>query len=96
MLAAVRSNPSNPEAHYNLGLALLELKQPREACEYFSESLRLKPDGAGAHYQLALALVRLDKLPQALSHAQKARDLAAAAGQPELAAKAEDLLKRPR
>ncbi|MCX6925947.1 MAG: tetratricopeptide repeat protein [Verrucomicrobia bacterium] len=96
LLAAVRSNPSNPEAHYNLGLALLELKQPREACEYFSESLRLKPDGAGAHYQLALALVRLDKLPQALSHAQKARDLAAAAGQPELAAKAEDLLKRPR
>jgi len=92
--AALRLNPANPDAHDNLGLAFLELKQPREAADQFSEALRIKPDLPGAHYHLALALVQQNKTKEALPHAQKARDLALAAGQSALAAKAEGLLKQ--
>jgi tetratricopeptide (TPR) repeat protein len=93
---ALRLNPANPDAHCNLGLALLELKRPREAGEHFSDALRLNPNSPGAHYDLALALVQQDKATKGLPHAQKARDLALAAGQSALAAKAEELLKQQR
>jgi protein O-mannosyl-transferase len=96
LAAAVRLNPNNPEAHYNLGLAVLELNRPREAADQFTEALRLNPDAPGPHYHLALALVRQDKPKDALPHAQKARDLALAAGQSTLATKAEELLKERR
>ena len=94
LAAAARLNPNNPEAQYNLGLALLELNQPRQAAEQFTAALRLNPDAPGPQFHLALALVRQDKLKEALPQAQKARDLAVAAGQSALAAKAEDLLKQ--
>ena len=94
LASASRLNPNNPQAHDNLGLAILELKHPSEAADQFTEALRLNPDAPGAHYHLALALVRQDKPKEALPHAQKARDLALAAGQSALAAKAEELLKQ--
>jgi tetratricopeptide (TPR) repeat protein len=94
LAAASRLNPDNPEAHYNLGLALLDMSRPREAADQFTEALRLNPDAPGPHYHLALALVRQDKPQAALPQAQKARDLALAAGQSALAAKAEELLKQ--
>jgi tetratricopeptide (TPR) repeat protein len=75
-------------------LALLEMSRPREAADQFTEALRLNPDAPGPHYHLALALVRQDKPQAALPQAQKARDLALAAGQSALAAKAEELLKQ--
>jgi protein O-mannosyl-transferase len=56
--------------------------------------LRLNPDSPRPHYHLALALVRQDKRQEALPHARKARDLAEAAGQSALAAKARTLLEQ--
>ena len=67
-----------------------------EGAAHFSAALRLNPEAPGAQYHLALALVRQDKPKEALPHAQKARDLALAAGQPALAAKADELLKQCR
>jgi protein O-mannosyl-transferase len=92
--AALRFDPNNPEAHYNLGLALLELKHPREAADQFTEALRLNPEAPGPHYHLAIALIRQEETNAALAHAEKARDLALAAGQTALAAKAKELLKQ--
>ncbi len=96
LAAASRFSPNNPEAHYNLGLAILELNHPREAAEQFAEALQLNPDAPAPHYYLALALVRQERPKDALPHAQKAHDLALAAGQSALAAKAEALLKQLR
>jgi tetratricopeptide (TPR) repeat protein len=94
LAAAARLNPNNPEAHDNLGLALLDLNHPDGAADQFTEALRLNPDAPGPHYHLALAFDRQGKRQEARPHAQKARDLAQAASQSALAAKAEELLKQ--
>jgi tetratricopeptide (TPR) repeat protein len=89
----LRLDPRNPESHFNLGVALLQVQQPVEAANQFSEALELSPDVPKIHYHLALALIRHQKSTEALDHAQKARELARNAGQKELAARAEELLK---
>ena len=48
---------------------------------HLSVALWLNPGAPGAHYYLATALVRQVKPAEALRYAQKARDLALAAGQ---------------
>jgi protein O-mannosyl-transferase len=92
LAVAVQLNPGNPEAHQNLGLALLQLNRPGKAAGQFAEAARLNPNAPGAQYHWAEALVREHKPEAARSHAEKARDLALAAGQPALAAKAKELL----
>ena len=96
LAAAVRLDPNNPGARDNLGLALLDLNRLPEAASQFAAALRLSPDAPGPHYHLALALLRQNDPAKALPHAQRACDLALAAGQPALAAKAEALLKQCR
>ena len=90
---ALRINPNDAETACNLGIALLQLKHPEKAAVCLAESVRLKPDSPRANYFLAVALARQEKVNEATSHAEKARDLARAAGQAEWAAKAEALLK---
>jgi protein O-mannosyl-transferase len=90
---AVRLTPQDPEARFNLGVSFLELNQPDKAAETFSAALRLDDRSPKTHYHLALALMRLDKRKEAILHAETARDLAKAAGQPELAAKADELIR---
>jgi tetratricopeptide (TPR) repeat protein len=91
----LRINPS-PDAHFNLGVAHLQLNEPKEAAGCFVESLRLEPNAPKTQYHLALALAaQKDRSQEAIAAAEKARDLARAAGQPELAAKAQALLNQP-
>src|SRR5260370_7628153 len=40
---ALAVNPDSPEAHSNLGLALLDLKQPEQALATHTHSLHLRP-----------------------------------------------------
>ena len=49
---ALRLNTDNPEAHYNLALALLRQGKREEAVAHLREALRLKPDYAAAQAQL--------------------------------------------
>lgn len=47
--------PTLPEAHVNMGFALLGLKRHREALAFFEGATALKPDQANAYYGMALA-----------------------------------------
>jgi predicted Zn-dependent protease len=46
--------PQLPEAHVNMGFALLGLKRADEAQAFFDAATALKPDQANAYYGLAL------------------------------------------
>lgn len=47
--------PQLPEAHVNMGYAMLGLKRPESARGHFDRATALKPDQANAYYGLALA-----------------------------------------
>ena len=47
--------PQMPEAHVNMGYAMLGLKKPAVARDFFEGATALKPDQANAYYGLALA-----------------------------------------
>ena len=47
--------PRLPEAHVNMGYALLGLQKPEAAAGFFAAAIEIKPDQANAYYGLALA-----------------------------------------
>ena len=55
---ALRLNADNPEAHFNLALALWRQGKRDEAMAHLREALRLKPDYAEAQAQLKSMLGR--------------------------------------
>lgn len=58
--------PDTPEAHVNLGYALLGLNRPREARDFFASATTLRPWQANAYYGLAEALEATGDLRGAL------------------------------
>ncbi len=59
-------SPRLPEAHVNMGFALVGLKQWRGAHDFFASAIELKPEQANAYYGLAVALEGMGDLPGAL------------------------------
>lgn len=57
--------PRLPEAHVNLGFALLDLGRAKEARTAFDEATVLRPQQANAYYGLALAHEALGELDAA-------------------------------
>ena len=47
--------PQLPEAHVNMGFALLGMKRVKEARDFFDGATALRPEQANAYYGLALA-----------------------------------------
>lgn len=71
--AAVRLEPSYPEAHFNLGSALAHSGGLEEAIAEYETALRLKPDYAEAYNNLGNALSHLPgRLPDAIAHYETA------------------------
>lgn len=63
---AVRTQPTDALARYNLGVALLEAGRPdAEAMARFEETLRLEPGHAGAFDNLGLVLLRQRRYDEA-------------------------------
>jgi len=68
---AIASKPREPEFHYRLGIALLELEQEREALEALQTAIGLAPEKAAWQLPLAKALFGLGKKEEALAALRK-------------------------
>lgn len=62
--------PRMPEAHVNMGFALLGLEQWEVARSFFESAIELRRDQMNAYYGLAVSLEALDDLPGALGAMQ--------------------------
>lgn len=69
---AVRKNPKNPIAHYNLGIALADADQPEQAIEAFEQAIRLNPKFAEAYYSLGMMHDALEDYAAAVRALQEA------------------------
>jgi predicted O-linked N-acetylglucosamine transferase (SPINDLY family)/ADP-heptose:LPS heptosyltransferase len=68
--------PDDPEAHYNLGTALMALARPTEAATHFRRAIALAPDHAKAHGNLGSALRSLGRLTESEEACRRALALA--------------------
>jgi Tfp pilus assembly protein PilF len=67
LAAAVNECPDWPEAHHNLGLALMGAHFREEALAAFDQAITLKPRFAEAHNNRGRVLVGLGRYPEALA-----------------------------
>lgn len=58
--------PDMPEAHVNMGYALLGAGNPGAARDFFESATELRPQQANAYYGLAVALEGIGDLPAAI------------------------------
>lgn len=73
--------PQMPEAHVNMGFALLGLDQNKAALDFFEAAVALRPDQANAYYGMAVALEGSCDLLTAISAMRTYVHLAAAGDQ---------------
>jgi protein O-mannosyl-transferase len=64
---ALRLKPDLPEAHNNLGSALLNAGRPREALARFERALQLKPDSSETYNNLGFAFRSMGRLADAIT-----------------------------
>src|SRR6476660_1784614 len=73
--SALRLGPNSWEAHYNLGLALLEHGKSERAVNELRAALRLRPHMAQTHTALGTALSKLGQADKAITEFQVALQL---------------------
>ena len=69
---ALRIKPDIPQAHNNLGTALMRLDRLEEALAAYRQALSLSPDDAGVRHNLAMLLERMERYEEAVPHAREA------------------------
>ncbi len=72
---ALERAPEDPIIHYNLAVALEDMKRFEPALSHYDRALELDPGFADAHYNLGCLLERLGRRAQALRHLQAYRAL---------------------
>ena len=88
LFEAVRLDPNNAEAHYSLALVLVDQRELDQALRHYFKAVRLKPSvdiSPTLHYLLAMNYGQARQFRQAALSAQKALDLARAAGDKKFA-----------
>jgi len=71
----LRFKPDFPDAHYNLGTALVQARQLEAGIEQFRAATRLKPDYADAYNNLAGALFETGRPQEAIEQYERALQL---------------------
>jgi protein O-mannosyl-transferase len=69
---AIRLDPNNAEAHYNLGNILLSQRKNKEAIKEYQNAIRINPKYTKAQINLAVALTRENRINEAIMHATEA------------------------
>jgi tetratricopeptide (TPR) repeat protein len=72
---ALQINPDHAQAHYNLGIALLEKDRVDEAIVQYQKALETDPDSAQTHNNLASALMQKGRVDEAIVQYQKALEI---------------------
>ena len=83
LLTGVRLDPNNAEAHYSLALILADQKKLDQALSHYSKAVQLKLEvdiSPVLHYLLAMNYGEARQFHKAFQSAQKAHNLALAAG----------------
>jgi tetratricopeptide (TPR) repeat protein len=95
--AAIENQPNYRLARFHLGRLLAQKGQPREAIAEFEQTLEPVDEQTPQFlYALAAAYDLVRERPKALEYARRAQKLAVELGQPQLAAKIEQDLKKLR
>ena len=63
---AIRVDPSNAEAHFNLGMVFFEQGDLETAIREFREAINLDPNNVQARYRLALAFIKRGRYDRAV------------------------------
>lgn len=72
---AVRENPDDLNARYDLGLARMYDRKWGRAAEQFQKVIEAEPEFADAHANLSVCLAKLGQPDRALDHAEQAIEL---------------------
>jgi len=72
---AVKTNKSDGEAWYYIGMALVHQKKWKDATKALETAVQLRPNSADTHAALGYALLLRNNLERALSEAQAARSI---------------------
>lgn len=73
---AIKLNPEDEDAHYNLAIALGRHGQHDAAIKEYQEALRIYPDYTEAHINLGNLLVARKQIPEAIQHFREALKIA--------------------
>jgi Tfp pilus assembly protein PilF len=68
----VELNPSNAEAHNNLGYLLAQQRKFAEALEHVRKALESRPDYPQAHYNAAMIYLAQARADEAVKHLEAA------------------------
>jgi Tfp pilus assembly protein PilF len=63
---AIKIDPDNADAHYNLGTAFIKSGMYKEAIEAYKQVIRIKPDYAEAHNNLGTAFIKSGMYKEAI------------------------------
>src|SRR4051794_32230966 len=72
---AIRFEPNNATAHFNLGLVLSQQRNVSEALQEFLTVIMLEPTHTGAHLQLGKEYMRMGKYEKAIHYLEKSLEL---------------------
>ena len=72
---AIKKNPKNSEAYFQLGLAYQSLGKHQEELEAYKKAVELKSGFADAHFNLGVTYDILRDGPNAIRHVIKAEEL---------------------
>jgi len=90
---ALQIEPDYANAHYNLGVILARRQKHDMAIRHWLEVVRINPNNIGALVNISVSCAKTGQFPKAILYAEKALNLARAAGEDELAQKIKERIK---